>query len=117
MFPGAGKSLFAMLSIYIRIVFYLEKTKDSNYPSDCPRKRLPRFLYIATINDTVENCALRFIGLVEDLHAIYDPDAFKEVIGRKYAKDFTLVSIDEKLLSIANKGQQFDMDKVFYFKS
>lgn len=105
-----------MLSIYVRIIYYLRKVVDGKNlcPASLLDVRLPRFLYVAVGNETVDNCAARFLGLVDDLANVYNPQIFKELIGRKYAKEFTTVSLDPRLVDVANKSEQFFIGKVFY---
>lgn len=106
-----------MISVYIRIVYYLRKTQNGTvaFPNSLPKVRLPRFLFIAAANETVDNCAAKFLKLVDRLSAVHDPIAFKQLMGRKYAKAFTTESIDPRVKDIANKGDQFVMEKVSIF--
>lgn len=77
-------------------------------------------MYVAYGNDTVDNSAATFLDMVDDLTDVYDADAFKRFIGRKYAKSFTSVSIDPRVRAISNKnvdqnGQvQFKIEEVFF---
>jgi hypothetical protein len=108
-----------MISIYVRIVYYLRKTQSGPFPKSLLRTRFPRFLFIATGNETVDNCAARFIKLCDELASFHSPFEIKTLLGRKYAKSFTTVSIDERVKEIANKGKQFLINNVsfiFLFK-
>lgn len=103
MFPGAGKSLLARISIYVRLVFYLRETKDSPWPHFLAKKRLPRFLYVSLGNETVCNCADAFIKMVDELNDVYDSSVIRDLVVRKYAKSFTELSADPRLLEFSNK--------------
>jgi len=105
-----------MLSVYIRMIYYMRKTDSGKkpYPARFPRVRLPRFLYLATGNETVDNCAHKFLNLVSKLQQIVAPEVMRSYLGRKYAKEFTSESVDPRISSIANKGQQFFIEKVIF---
>ena len=121
MFPGAGKSHLARIAIYVRLVFYLRETESGPWPRFFIKKRLPRFIYVAVNNTTVDNCTFEFIRLVEKLDSVYPASFILPLVARKYAKSFTKYLIDQRLIEYSNKnvkedGQiEFDIQKVFFF--